>query len=63
MFDHTGFHGIEGVFMSRLLGRVRRKMLAEGLPTVLNDLDEQGQLKPGSPLRSNGCERNRPRQR
>jgi hypothetical protein len=27
--------------MSRLLGRVRRKMLAEGLPAVLNDLDEQ----------------------
>ena len=51
-FDHTGFHGIEGVFMSRLFTRVRRKMLAEGLPAVLNDLDEHGQLKPGSQLRS-----------
>ena len=28
-WEHTGFHGIEGVFMSRLLGRVRRKMLSE----------------------------------
>jgi uncharacterized protein YndB with AHSA1/START domain len=50
-WDHTGFQGIEGVFMARLLGRVRRKMLSEGLPAVLNDLDEQGNLRPGSQLR------------
>jgi uncharacterized protein YndB with AHSA1/START domain len=37
-WDHTGFRGIEGVFMAWLLGRVRRKMLTEGLPAVLNDL-------------------------
>jgi uncharacterized protein YndB with AHSA1/START domain len=49
-WDHTGFRGIEGVFMAWLLGRVRRKMLAEGLPAVLNALDEQGNLRPGSQL-------------
>ena len=52
--DHTGFRGIEGVFMAVLLGRVRRKMLSEGLPAVLNELDEQGNLRPGSQLRSKG---------
>lgn len=50
-WEHTGFHGVEGLFMSRLLGRVRRRMLAEGLPAVLNDLDEQGHLRPGTQLR------------
>ena len=51
IWDHTGFRGIEGVFMAWLLGRVRRKMLSEGLPAVLNDLDEQGHLRLGSELR------------
>jgi uncharacterized protein YndB with AHSA1/START domain len=37
-WDHTGFQGIEGAFMSRLLGRVRRTMLSEGLPPVLADI-------------------------
>lgn len=32
---HTGFVGIGGLVMSRLLGRVRRKMLDQGLPAVL----------------------------
>jgi uncharacterized protein YndB with AHSA1/START domain len=49
-WDHTGFHGIEGLFMSRLLGRVRRTMLFEGFPAVLTDLDDQGNLRPGSRL-------------
>jgi uncharacterized protein YndB with AHSA1/START domain len=49
-WDHTGFHGIEGLFMSRLLGRVRRTMLFEGFPAVLKDLDDQGNLRPGSRL-------------
>jgi uncharacterized protein YndB with AHSA1/START domain len=47
---HNGFRGIEGAFMSRLLSRVRRKMLSEGLPKVLKDLDEQGNLRPESQL-------------
>jgi uncharacterized protein YndB with AHSA1/START domain len=39
-FDHTGFSGIGGFMVSRVLRRVRRKMLAVGLPTVLNDLGD-----------------------
>ncbi len=36
-YEHTGFTGVSGLFMSRLLGRVRRTMLTEGLPAVLRD--------------------------
>ena len=49
-YDHTGFTGIGGVFMAKLLGRVRRKMLGVGLPAVLDDLEEDGTLRPGSTL-------------
>jgi uncharacterized protein YndB with AHSA1/START domain len=37
---HTGFAGIGGQIVSRLLGRVRRKMLNEGLSAVLSDLGQ-----------------------
>jgi uncharacterized protein YndB with AHSA1/START domain len=37
-FEHTGFAGVSGFFMAKLLGAVRRKMLNVGLPAVLNDL-------------------------
>ena len=50
-YDHTGFTGPGGVFMAKLLGYVRRKMLREGLPPVLDDLDDDGTLRPGSALR------------
>ena len=50
-YDHTGFTGVGGVFMAALLGRVRRKMLRAGLPPVLDALDEDGTLRPGSTLR------------
>jgi uncharacterized protein YndB with AHSA1/START domain len=50
-YDHTGFTGTGGLLMSQLLGHVRRKMLTIGLPAVLNDLDEAGELRPGSTLR------------
>ena len=40
-----------GVFMAKLLGRVRRKMLSVGLPAVLDDLGDDGVLRPGSTLR------------
>jgi uncharacterized protein YndB with AHSA1/START domain len=36
-WEHTGFVGPMGFAMSRLLGRVRRTMLAEGVPPVLAD--------------------------
>lgn len=51
-WDHTGFQGIEGAFMSRLLARVRRKMLSEGLPAVLADIGDDGRLRSGSTLRA-----------
>ena len=34
-WHHTGFTGVGGYAMSKLLGRVRRKMLTEGVPPVL----------------------------
>jgi len=40
------------MFMSRLLGRVRRKMFDEGLPPVLADIGDDGRLRPGSTLRA-----------
>ena len=46
-YEHIGFTGIGGAFMAALLGRIRRKMLRVGLPTVLADLDDTGRLNPG----------------
>jgi len=37
-FDHTGFSGIGGFAMSRLLGNVRRQMPTVGLPAVLAEV-------------------------
>ena len=34
-WTHTGFSGVGGFAMSQLLGRVRRKMLSEGVPPAL----------------------------
>lgn len=34
-FEHTGFRGVGGFVMARLLGAVRRRMLRDGLPAVL----------------------------
>jgi uncharacterized protein YndB with AHSA1/START domain len=50
-YEHTGFTGISGVFMAKLLGRVRRKMLTVGLPAVLDDLGDDGALRPASSLK------------
>jgi uncharacterized protein YndB with AHSA1/START domain len=52
-YEHTGFSGLGGLFMAQLLGRVRRKMLRDGLPAVLDDLDDDGRLRPESTLRVN----------
>jgi uncharacterized protein YndB with AHSA1/START domain len=41
-YAHTGFTGIGGFVMARLLGSVRKKMLTVGLPAVLADLDGAG---------------------
>ena len=50
-YEHTGFTGVGGLFMSKLLGRVRTKMLSQGLPALLNDLADDGTLLPGSTLK------------
>lgn len=50
-YEHTGFTGVGGFFMAALLGTVRRKMLSVGLPAVLADLDERGELRPESTLK------------
>jgi uncharacterized protein YndB with AHSA1/START domain len=50
-WDHTGFAGVGGFIVSRVLNRVRRRMLDEGLPVVLGDLDDHGKLRPGSDLK------------
>ncbi|WP_410784783.1 SRPBCC family protein [Kribbella sp. C-35] len=34
-WTHTGFTGIDGFAMSKLLARVRRKMMTDGIPPVL----------------------------
>jgi uncharacterized protein YndB with AHSA1/START domain len=51
-YEHTGFTGVGGVFMAKLLGRVRTKMLSVGLPAVLDDLDDDGMLHPTSTLKA-----------
>ena len=51
-YEHTGFTGIGGLFMAQMLGRVRRKMLSDGLPAVLADMGDDGRLRPGSTLRA-----------
>src|ERR1700745_1769928 len=38
-FEHTGSTGAGRFFMAKLLGRVRAKMLAVGLPAVLDDMN------------------------
>jgi uncharacterized protein YndB with AHSA1/START domain len=51
-YEHTGFTGTGGLFMSQLLGRIRRKMLTVGLPAVLADMGDDGRPRPGSTPRA-----------
>jgi uncharacterized protein YndB with AHSA1/START domain len=47
IFEHTGFIGIGGFLMAKLvLGPVRKKMLDIGLRPVLNQLEGHGSLRP-----------------
>jgi uncharacterized protein YndB with AHSA1/START domain len=51
-YDHTGFRGIEGFVMSKLiLGPVRRRMLDAGLPAVLASIDGSTDLPSGHRVR------------
>jgi uncharacterized protein YndB with AHSA1/START domain len=49
-FEHTGFTGVGGFFLARILGHVRAKMLTVGLPAVLDDLNDDGTLSATSTL-------------
>jgi len=49
-FEHTGFTGIGGFLVSKVLASVRKKMLGVALPALLDDLDDAGKLRPGSTL-------------
>ena len=60
-YDHTGFTGIDGFIMSKLvLGPIRRRMLQRGLPPVLDAIDDSGRLRPG-PRSRPGLSRGEPR--
>src|SRR5258708_13228305 len=48
-YEHTGFTGVGGMFMAKLLGRVHRKMLSLGLPPGLANLDDRAPLPPPTP--------------
>ena len=50
-YDHTGFKGVDGFVMSKLvLGPIRRRMLERGLPPILDAIDDSGRLRPGAAL-------------
>ncbi len=44
-YEHTGFSGAGGWFMAQFLGRVRRRMLTEGLPPVLASLTDDPDVR------------------
>jgi len=50
VFEHTGFTGLGGFVVSKVLASVRKKMLSVGLPAVLAELDDRGQLRQGSAM-------------
>jgi uncharacterized protein YndB with AHSA1/START domain len=54
IFEHTGFSGVGGFIVCKILASVRKKMLGVGLPAVLDDIDEQGKLRPGSKMLRRG---------
>ena len=46
-WEHTGFRGIGGFIVSKILATVRRKMLSKGFPSVLSGLEEGEKSKRG----------------
>lgn len=50
--EHTGFTGIGGFFLSKLvMGPGHRKLLGDAFPGVLADMLDNGTLPPGSALK------------
>jgi uncharacterized protein YndB with AHSA1/START domain len=50
-YHHTGFTGIGGFVMAKVLGSVRTRMLTVGVPALLTEMDETGALRPDTTLR------------
>ena len=51
-FSHTGFRGFGGFMLAKLmLGPGWKKMLSNGIPAVLSDVDDDGNLRAGSALK------------
>jgi uncharacterized protein YndB with AHSA1/START domain len=50
-YHHTGFTGIGGFAMAKMLGAIRARMLTVGVPALLAELDDAGALLPGASLR------------
>jgi uncharacterized protein YndB with AHSA1/START domain len=50
-YHHTGFTGIGGFAMAKMLGSIRKKMLTVGMPALLSEMDDSGALRPGTALR------------
>jgi len=51
-YHHTGFTGIGGFAMARMLGSIRARMLTIGVPALLAELDQTGALRPNTTLRT-----------
>ena len=50
-FEHTGFTGIGGFFVAKVvMTPIRKKMFGANISAVLADVDDEGQLRPGSTL-------------
>jgi uncharacterized protein YndB with AHSA1/START domain len=48
-FDQTGFTGIGGFFLAKVvMTPIRKKMFGVRIPALLNELDDEGTLRPGS---------------
>jgi uncharacterized protein YndB with AHSA1/START domain len=51
-FDHTGFTGLGGLLLSKLvMTPIRKRMFGVRVPAVLDDVDEAGTLRLGSLLK------------
>jgi uncharacterized protein YndB with AHSA1/START domain len=54
-FDQTGFTGIGGFLLAKLvMTPIRKKMFGERIPALLNNLGEDGEPSLGSTLKPNG---------
>ncbi|WAL68600.1 SRPBCC domain-containing protein [Amycolatopsis cynarae] len=50
-YRHTGFSGVGGFAMAKMLGSIRKKMLTTGMPALLAEMDDEGRLRSDTTLR------------